>query len=614
MAVKHPFFTNPDFASITRQKIFKFIVIFIASAFIIRLGYLQIIKGGMYRSESETQAIKESVVEPFRGNMYDRYGDLMVHNEPSFSVTLTMNEFSRDRLPLLASILKTDTTEILKILDRNKNFSQFQGIKIARDIDFQTLSLIEEYSDLLKGVEVVNESKRLYNFTCNMAHFLGYTREINQAQMEKMTYYKPGDVLGQSGLEYSYDNFLRGQKGINFVAVTRNGEKIAHFNSGLNDVPVSNGFDLNLTIDKKLQEKGEVLMKDQRGAIVAIDPGNGEVLAMVSKPDYDPRKFSGKVPADIYTALMDDPGKPLYNRALQSAYPPGSTWKMLVAIAALSEGVINENTTVACNGTFTYGNRVYECTHSHGVVNVRKAIQASCNIFFYQAANKLGLKKLSEYEVLFGFGDRSHIDIPNEGRGVLPTEEWLTKRYGAGKWPKGNIINYGIGQGEINVTPLQMAVYAAALANKGTVYQPHIVRSVNNNLLHKVQKMDFGSKKLNFDPHVMDIVRDGMYMCVNVPGGTGWGCQIPGVLVAGKTGTAQNPHGNNHSWFVCFAPYDNPKIAMAIIVENAGYGAAVALPMAKQMMQLYLSRNGICKPAAEEPKIDSSKVIAFKVR
>ena len=612
MAVKHPFFTNPDFASITRQKIFKYVVLFTASVFIIRLGYLQIIKGGMYRSESETQAIKETVVEPFRGNMYDRYGDLMVHNEPSFSVTLTMNEFSRDRLPLLASILKTDTTEILKVLDRNKNFSQFQGIKIARDIDFQTLSLIEEYSDLLKGIEVVNESKRLYNFDCNMAHFLGYTREINQAQMEKMTYYKPGDVLGQSGLEYSYDNFLRGQKGINFVAVTRNGEKIAHFNSGLNDVPVSNGFDLYLTIDKKLQEKGEELMKDQRGAIVAIDPNNGEVLAMVSKPDYDPRKFSGKVPADIYNALMDDPGKPLYNRALQSAYPPGSTWKMLVAIAALSEGVITENTTISCPGSFTYGNRSYECHGAHGLVNVKKAIQASCNVFFYQAALKLGIERLSKYEELFGFCDRTHIDIPNEGRGVMPTIDWLIKRYGKDKWPKGNIINYGIGQGEINVTPLQMAVYTATLANGGTIYQPHIVRSVNNNLLHKTQKMDYGSKKLNLNPHIVDVAREGMFMCVNVPGGTGYGAKIEGVLVAGKTGTAQNPHGNNHSWFVCFAPYDHPKIAMAIIVENAGFGAAVALPMAKTIMEQYLSRNGIGKPPAPLQKKDTSKVVAMK--
>ena len=583
------FFTNPEFASLTRQRVIRVIVIIIASIFIIRLGFLQIIKGSDYRVESSAQAIKEDVVEPFRGNMYDRNGELMVHNEPSFSVNLTLNDFHRDRLPLLASILHTDTTEILKVLDRNKNFSPFQGIKIARDIDFPTLSQIEEYSDMLPGVEVVIESKRLYNFDCNMSHFLGYTREITLDQLKKRGYFKQGEVVGQQGLEYSYDDFLRGQKGINFVAVTRNGEKIARFNSGINDMPVSNGFDLHLSIDKKLQESAEELLKDKRGAIVAIDPSNGEVLVLASKPDFDPRKFSGKVPYDIYDALQNDPGKPLYNRALQSYYPPGSTWKMLVAIAGLSEGLITETSTLVCNGAFQFGNRAYGCHGKHGSVAVRQAISASCNVFFYQLGLKLGLEKLSYYAKMFGFGEQTHIDLPNEGSGLMPTIAWLEKKFGGpGRYPKGVIVNYGIGQGEISVTPLQMAVYCATLANKGTVNQPHVARAINNNQVHKMQKVDYASKKLPIDQHWFDVVREGMLGVVN--NGTATGIKMADIAIAGKTGTAQNPHGQDHSWFIAFAPYDNPKIAVACIVENAGFGSTVAAPIVRDIIAQYLGK------------------------
>ena len=496
-----------------------------------------------------------------------------------------------------------DTTEIINILEKNKFFSIFQGIKIARDVDFEVVSQIEEYGEMLPGVEVILESKRLYNFECNMSHMLGYTREVSHNQLKKMQYMQLGDLIGQSGIEQSYDNFLRGQKGINYVAIARNGEKISRYNSGLNDAPVNNGFDLNLSIDKKLQELAEELLKNRRGAAVAIDPSNGEVLCLASKPDYDPRKFSGKVPEDIYNQLRDDPGKPLYNRSLQSVYPPGSTWKMMVAIAALNEGVINENTTIYCPGSFQFGNRSYACHGAHGQVNVHKAIQASCNVFFYNVGLKLGLEKMAYYGKQFGFGAQTHIDIPNESKGLMPTIEWLTKRFKERKWiPKGLLVNYGIGQGEISVTPLQMAVYASALANSGTVYQPHIVRSINNNAIDKTENVDYGSRNINIDPKYFKIVRDGMYAVVNVPGGTANNAKIPGVTVAGKTGTAQNPHGQDHSWFICFAPFENPKIAIAVVVENAGFGSTVAAPIARDLVAQYL---GVSLP--KPPPADSTK-------
>jgi penicillin-binding protein 2 len=595
---------NSEFGSSLRQKVFIGIVVLIGAVFILRLAYVQIIRGGEYKNESLVQAIKEDVVEPFRGNMYDRNGLLLVHNEPSFTVTLTINDFHRDRLPLVASILKTDTNSIIEILRKNRFYSIFQGIKIARDVEFDIVSQIEEYGDLLPGIEVIKESKRLYNFDCNMSHMLGYTREVTQNQLNQMRYMNLGDLIGQSGIEQSYDNFLRGQKGINYVAIARNGEKISRYNSGLNDEPVNNGFDLHLTIDKKLQELAEDLLKNRAGAAVAIDPRNGEVLCLASKPDFDPRKFSGKVPEDIYNQLRDDPGKPLYNRALQSIYPPGSTWKMLVAIACLNEGIINEHSTIFCPGSFAFGNKSYACHGAHGQVDVRKAIQASCNVFFYNLGLKLGLEKMAFYGQLFGFGERTHIDIPNEGKGVMPTVEWLTKRFKEKKWiPRGLLVNYGIGQGEISVTPLQMAVYAACLANSGTINQPHVVKTIDNNVIDKDQPVDYSSKQIKIDPRIFKMVREGMFAVVNIPGGTANNAQVPGIKVAGKTGTAQNPHGQDHSWFICFAPYDDPKIAIAVIVENAGFGSTVAAPIARDMVAQYL---GVSMPKPQP--VDSTKL------
>ena len=484
---------NPEFASKTREKIFRILILAFAAITISRLGYLQIVKGSLYRSESEAQAIKEEVVEPFRGNIYDRNGLLLVHNEPSFTIKITPSDFHRDRLPLLASILGMDTTDIVKELQKNEKYSQFEQIKLVRDADEKTVSLVEEYSDLLPGIEVTMESKRLYNFTCNMSHLLGYTREVTRDQLEKKQYLRPGDIVGVTGVEANYEDFLKGTKGINFVAVNRSGKKIESFDKGIADQPVSNGFDLYLSIDKRVQEQAEALLADKRGSAVAIDPSNGEVICLVAKPDYDPRKFSGKVPADLFAQLQNDPGNPLFNRALMSQYPPGSTWKMMVACAALMEGAITENTTFTCGGGISYGGRFFKCHGNHGTLNAQRAIAVSCNSFFYQTALRLGLEKMMKWATMFGFGQQTHIDIPNEGSGILPTIEWLNRRFGEGKYPKGNIVNYGIGQGEISVTPLQMAVYCATLANKN-VYQPHVGRSFNNNILKKIQYFDYGQK------------------------------------------------------------------------------------------------------------------------
>jgi penicillin-binding protein 2 len=596
---------NPDFGSKIRGRILQVLVLIFALLFIGRLGYLQILKGSDYRTESEAQALKKKYVEPFRGNMFDTEGNLLVHNLPSFAVQITKNSFNFERLPLLSSILKMDTTEILRRLEKNM-YSIFEPTKIARDVRFDIIALLEEYNDMLPGVDVAVESKRLYNFEGNMSHILGYTREISQRQLEERSYYKQGDVIGQNGLERSYEEFLRGKMGVQYIAVNRRGEKIASFDKGKSDLNVTNGFDLILTIDRDLQLEGEKLLEGKQGAIVAIDPDNGEILALVSKPDYDLRYFSGRIPPQIYRDLMNDKGKPFQNRAINSRYPPGSTWKMLVALAGMQEKLITPTSTIYCSGSFEMG-RTFKCHGAHGNTNVQHSIQASCNVFYYKLALKLGLEKMAKYANMFGFGEYTNIDIPNESRGLMPDDEYWEKR---GGMQKGSLVNYGIGQGEISVTPLQMAVYTSAIASKGTLYQPHLVRAMYNHISDKFEGFSFGRKELPINKSYFDVIFKGMHDVVHKPGGTAFYIyqqrkyKLPDVDIYGKTGTAQNPHGKDHSWFVCFADRkdsEKSRIAISVIVENVGFGSEFAAPIAMDMISKHYGLDTIPKPWVPKP-------------
>ncbi len=592
---------NPFFGSNGRKNVFKLLLYVVAFIFIVRLAQLQLLEGSEYMVESEAQAIKKVNVEPFRGNMYDRNGKLIVHNEASFSITLTPKEFDPIAMPLLCSLLETDSISIQKTLNKFSSFSKFEPIKIHRDASFEIVSRIEEYNDFLPGIDVAIESKRLYEFDCNMAHLLGYTGEVSQANLRRKPYLRPGDMIGKAGLESSYENFLKGRSGYKFVAVDKRGRPVASFENGKNDIPATNGKDLQLTIDIDLQVMAEKLLDGKRGAVVAIDPNTGEIIVMASKPDFDPRDFSGRIPAKLYDSLRNNDGKPLLPRAFQSAYAPGSTWKMLMLAAAMQEGVIDENTTFTCNGGMYFGDRHFGCTHVHGNVKAQQAIQGSCNTFFYHVGLKLGLDKIYEYGKLFGFGDKTNIDVPYESSGSFPSRDQLMKRL---KYiPKGIVLNWGIGQGEISTTPLQVAVYTAALANGGTIIQPHNVSHIYDPETQKNEPINYTETKLPIDPKIFNLIHDGMFDVVNKPGGTATNVQIPGLDICGKTGTAQNPHGKDHSWFICFAPKDNPKIAVACMVENAGYGSTVAAPIAKDIIKGFFFPD-----TTSTPKIDSLSI------
>lgn len=589
MSIRDSFKANPDFDPVKRLKILRVVVFLFVVVFIGRLAHLQIKQGGQYKLQSETQAIKQVIVEPFRGNMYDRDSTLIVHNKPSFSVSITPNDFKLESIELLKEILpEVDTNVVRKVVSGANYYSRFTPYKIYRDAAFEEVAALEEYSDYLPGVDIVVESKRLYEFNANIAHVLGYTREVSAKQLEHSRFYTAGDIIGQRGLEKSYERQLRGKKGVQFIAVNSAGKKIASFDKGLNDVSANNGFDLYLTLDMKLQEKAERLLDGKRGSVVAIDPRNGEILAFVSKPDFDPRDFSGKVKPELFNKLSHDTTSPFLNRAAMSEYPPGSTWKPLMAIAALQEGLIDKDFKLHCGGGFRFGSRRHKCHGAHGPVDVEKAIRVSCNTFFYQIGLKLGFDRFYKYGKMFGFGEKTHIDLPNERKGLLPSLDWLQQRYnGTAHSLRGRLVNYGIGQGEILVTPLQMAVYVSAIANDGLEIQPHVVRAVYNNITKRIETVAYDERRLPVDQWVFDIVKEGMYGVCNSAGGTAHSAQIPGYDVCGKTGTAQNPHGRDHAWFICFAPKDNPTIAMSVFIENAGFGGSVAAPVARKLMMTH---------------------------
>lgn len=572
-----------------RQRVLRILVLGIVAVLLFRLYQLQLFYNVELGKKSTENSLRSLVKEPIRGYIYDRNGNLLVDVGPSYTLMITPAEFDEKTLPRLASILAMDPERIEERIDRGRMYSRFSPTRVKRDIDFKTLSAIEESIYLLPGVSYQVESKRYYPTHARASHLLGYCKEISDAQLSRRgNYYQLGDLIGFSGLEASYETMLRGQKGFEFIAVNARGQVLGPFEDGQNDVLPKEGFDLMLGLDAGVQAYAESLMVNSRGAIVALDPSNGAILALVSKPDFDLSLFSGVTPYEDWTRLNNDTTKPMFNRATMTRYPPGSTFKMVLASAALQEGIIDEKYRIVCHGAYRFGNRTFHDLHVHGSTNVIEAIQRSCNVFFYQLIQKVGLEKWSEYARRFGFGQPTGVDLGEETAGLVPTSGYFDRVYGKGKWTQGYLVSLAIGQGELGVSPLQMAAFTAAIANGGTLHQPHAVQFIRNKFTNRVEEFQHRSRPVGLSPEVIDLVREGMKRAVNSPGGTGATARIPDILVAGKTGTAENPHGDDHSWFVGFAPYDNPKIAVAVMVENAGYGGSRAAPFAGLVMERYL--------------------------
>lgn len=556
-----------------------------------RFAQLQIYNWDKYFRESERNRIREIITEPPRGLILDRNGEVLVDNRPAYSVSVVPYEIlkSDTSLYLLSSIIHQEPIELIKKIKRAKG-GNFTPVKLKRQVGFRALSEIEEHRLDLPGVLYRIESKRLYPAGVRASHLFGYLGEITFEELleKKDQEYRMGDLVGKQGIELQYEKYLRGESGVQYVEVDALGREVRDLPELAGKSPVP-GKNLYLTIEAEIQRYLEREMADKRGAAVVLDPRNGEVLALVSKPDYNPEIFSNPLTPEIWNHLINQEDHPLYNRACQSVYPPGSTFKLVLAAAGLETGIIDPTRKIVCSGYYRLGRRNFDCWKKggHGEVNFAEAVEQSCNVYFYTMSLEVGLDNWSKFSNLFHFGKLTHLDLPNESAGLVPNKEFFDNRYGEKGWTKGLILNLAVGQGDLLVTPLQMAYFTMIIANEGLAFKPHLVKKIEDPISGDIIQTEIESFKVKgISQDTYRKIKHGMYLVVNGPHGTGKAARIPEIEVCGKTGTAENPHGKDHAWFIGFAPMENPVVAFSILVENGGSGGAVAAPIARGVLSL----------------------------
>lgn len=581
---------DTNFGSVIRRRIFLTVIIGFIAVIFFQLFSMQILNQPAYSSKADENSVKPIYQTAPRGLFFDRNNQVLVGNKPSFTLRITPADYDGKLSPYIEAILGVPEGYIDKILKQNEQLSRFIPRRIAKDVDFRVIAWYEENSSKLPGLDYVIETQRDYSFGVMGSHLFGYSKEISSAQLQRRKEdYSMGDEIGFTGIEKTYEDILKGEKGINYVLVDSHQKTIGKYKDGEEDRTAVKGYDLVLSIDKDAQMVAEAAFKDRRGALVAIEPSTGEILAFVSAPEFNLQDFASVTSNEIWTKLNTDADKPMFNRATMSIYSPGSTYKMLSALTALEEGIIDTNYRVHCGGGMQYGDRYFKCLHVHGTVNVTTAIEKSCNTFFYQLILKIGLDKWSDYSSRFGFGKKSGIDIPEESPGILPTRKYYDRAFGLNRWPKGILISLGIGQGELSVTPLQLAQYAALFANYGKSARPHFLKGYIETQTGKYTGVEPRVFDLKISTKSFDVVRYAMFKVVN-GAGTAGNIRLPNINIAGKTGTAQNPHGDDHAVFLGFAPYENPKIAIAVVVENVGFGSVHAAPIARDVIKAYLEK------------------------
>lgn len=557
-----------------------------------RLFQLQILEYDTYNPLSRENSLRQEVVTPARGLIYDRYGNLIVDNEPIYTLTITPASYDEKNTPILANLMDIPVEKVEERVQEARDYSFYRSSRLFTEIDFKTFSIIQENIWRLPGVGHQIESKRHYPVdSLQASHILGYLKEVSKEEYLKTKDYHLGDKIGKRGLEMAYEEYLRGTLGTEYIRVNAMGQNLGSYQNGAMDEAPKKGADLYTTIDTELQLLAEDLMKGKRGALVALKPDDGAVLSMVSSPQYDIRRLSGRIDADYWKSINADTTNPLYNRAIAGMQPPGSTFKPLMALIGLELGLITPETEID-NPGYYYRGRVYNDLADPGKYNVVKALQESSNTFFFwlmdQIATKKGIDKWHELASTFGLGQRNNIDLPNETAGILPDSTYLNRVLGEGNWGIGDQLSLGVGQGFMAASPLQMALVAAQIANGGYHIQPHLVQSIHKSngkvLLNKPEKERI--KWIN--PKHLEVVKKGMRRVVTKGSGR-WYADLDSIKVVGKTGTAQNPHGRDHGWFICFAPMEDPKIAIAVLVENGGYGSISATPIASLLIEKYLT-------------------------
>lgn len=554
---------------------------------LLRLWQLQVLQGGELRKISESNRLRVIGVPAPRGIIFDRNRVPLVKNTPYFCASVIPQEFNKSNVTALSQLLNISELDLHNRLTR-KAASPFTPVRVKEGLSFREISIIEARRSDFPGLFVEVETSREYMYGSVGSHLIGYLGKLNPAQSSDPNFkdVPPEAFIGQWGVEKLYDKTLRGTAGQRIIEVDAVGREIRL----LYETPPIKGTDLDLSIDIALQREAEKAFEGRVGALVALKTDTGEVLGLVSSPSFDPNRFAKGINYSDWKALMEDKKKPMLNRAIQSQYPPGSTFKILTAIAALEEGAIDTNTKADCRGGLSYGKWHFGCWKKtgHGVVSIHRALVESCDVFFYETGKRVGFDKIHDYAVRLGLGEETGIALGRERKGLIPNSEWKleTKK---SAWFLGETFINSIGQGYVSTTPIQLAVMMSAVANGGSVYRPLILKDAVPELVRKVELRQ----------ETLEIVRDALKGVVNEPGGTGAAARSSMAIVGGKTGTAQvvgirkdSKHlpekFRDHAWFVSFAPVEKPEIAMSVFVEHGGHGGSAAAPIAKKALEAYL--------------------------
>lgn len=591
------------FGNNNRTLILAIIIIVVGVIISIKLFVIQVVDSS-YKFSADNNSRRKMIVYPARGVVTDRNGKLLVSNQAVYDIMVTPRELiAFDSIDFCNSLgismngLRGLFVEMRKGL-KSKKVSMYKPSVFLKQLSAKQYGVFQEKEYKFKGFFAQRRTLRSYQYP-NAANLLGYIGEVDEKMITKDPYYVLGDYRGISGIENTYEDVLRGQKGARYMMVDVHGREKGYFAGGKFDTASVNGKDIQISIDIALQAYAEKLMTNKIGSVLAIEPSTGEILVMASSPTYNPSVLIGRDRIESYPILSNDPMKPLFNRAIQAQYPPGSTFKLMNALIGLQEGVIFPTTTFGCSRGYHVGGLTVGC-HAHaGPLDLRGSIANSCNAYYCNVFRRIidndkyhsvkeGLDVWKHYANNFGLGKRMGIDFDTELKGLIPGQEYYNKVYN-GSWNSVTIISLSIGQGEVLSTPVQSANVVAAIANRGWYYTPHVIKEIEDEPFPSQfrDKHQTGIDSLNYLP-----VIDGMEQAVLA--GTARIAQIEGIKIVGKTGTAQNPHGKDHSVFVCFAPKDHPKIAIAVYVENAGFGATWAAPIASLLVEKYL--NGSIKP------------------
>lgn len=576
-------------------------------AILVGYWHLQVSQTRYYLDLAERNRVRNLPAIAPRGRILDREGRVLVDNSPAFTVLLLREHGTAptaERLQALARGLRLDPAEIGHLVERAATLPRFQPLVLIPSATLEDIEFIESHRMEFPEIALIEVPQRLYPYHQIAAAALGYVGEVNESMLAKPgTGYRPGDVVGMSGIERSYNSTLSGRDGMRRVIVDSRGREVG----SLTSITALPGHDLRLALDIDLQMAGEAALGDQQGAVVALDPRNGEILAMVSHPSFDPNNFARRIDLEGWKALTSDPTKPLMNKAIQAQLAPGSVFKVVTGTAALETGVISPNFMISCPGAVTFYGHVYHDTKGHGSVNFHRALVVSCDVYFYTLGKMLGIEKLDYFARALGLGSNTGIDLPGEDPGLIPSPQWVEKTFKR-KWWAGETISVAIGQGAVAVTPLQLAYVLGGLASGGGFHRPHL--AFRDQLLAiGLKPLERTERNVDLSPTTLDSVVRGLWGVVNEGGGTGSRARCPGIDIAGKTGTAQvvsaelqksarNAGYKNNAWFVGFSPSTKPEIVVCALIMR-GEHSAITVPVVRDVIKAYYDKKTSRRPGPQ---------------